>query len=140
MWLTTTFGFFSIVQKNRTEHLTVRSRVRSDLDRLRDRYLPTLTETVERPGSDYLYRATVSHADLAAAMARIVGEIRYDNFKSEVEEVQGHARESVYARVWGVLATGLPPLDQREKEATGSGRGRPPRRSTGGHGLNRPRS
>ena len=47
-------------------------------------------------------------------MARIVGDIRYDNFKSEVESVQGHARESVYARVWGVLDAGLPPLDERD--------------------------
>ena len=114
MWLTTTFGFFSIVQKRGTQHLTVRARVRSDLGRLRDRYLPTLTEIVEKPGSDSRYRATVSHADLAAAMARIVGDIRYDNFKSEVESVQGHARESVYARVWGVLDAGLPPLDERD--------------------------
>jgi hypothetical protein len=128
MWLTTTFGFFSIVQKSGTKHLTVRARVRSDLDRLRDRYLPTLTQTIEKAGSDYRYRATVSHADLAAATARIVGDIRYDNFKSEVESVQGHARESVYARVWGVLDSGLPPLNERELETRGPDRGHRERR------------
>lgn len=89
----TSFGCFSIVQKHGTGQLTVRARVRSDLDRLRDRYLPTLTPTLEKPGSDYRHRATASHADLGAAMAGIVNGICYDNSKSEVERVQGHARE-----------------------------------------------
>ena len=117
MWLMTTFGFFSVVQKKGTRQLTVRARVGSDLDRLRDRYLPTLTSTFEKPGSDYRYRATVPHADLGAAMSRIVSDIRYDNFKSEVEDVQGHARESVYAKAWRVLDSGLPPLDELDLAA-----------------------
>jgi 8-oxo-dGTP pyrophosphatase MutT (NUDIX family) len=112
MWLMTTFGYFSIVQKKGTKQLTVRARVGSDLDRLRDRYLPTLTPTFEKPGSDYRYRATVSHSDLGAAMAGIVSDIHYDNFKSEVDHVQGHARESVYEKVWRALDAGLPPLDE----------------------------
>lgn len=37
MWVLTTFGFFSVVQKRDTKHLTVWARVRSDLDRLRAR-------------------------------------------------------------------------------------------------------
>ena len=111
MWLFTTFGFFSVVQKVGTEHLTVRARVRVDLDRLRDRYLPGLTATEVTPDNDYAYRATVPHADLAEAMGRIVADITFDNFKAEVENVQGHPREVVYARVWSVLNSGLPPLD-----------------------------
>lgn len=114
----TTFWFFSVVQKTGTEFLTVRTRVRSDLDGLRERYLPSLTPTFEKPGSDYRYRATVSHADLGKAMSKIVRDVCYDNFKSEVEVVQGHARESVYASVWGVLNAGLPPLDDLERSAT----------------------
>lgn len=117
MWLVTTFGFFSIVQKKGTGHLTVRARVRSDLDRLRERYLPTLTPTYQKPGSDYLYRATVSHADFGAAMAKIVSEIQYDNFKSEVDRVQGHPRELVYTDVWSALNGGLPPLDDLDRAA-----------------------
>ena len=42
MWLFTNFGFFSVVQKPGERDLTVRSRLRSDLERLRERYLPTL--------------------------------------------------------------------------------------------------
>jgi hypothetical protein len=35
MWLLTPFGFFSVVNKPGDPHLTVRSRVRADLDALR---------------------------------------------------------------------------------------------------------
>ena len=44
-------------------------------------------------------------------MARIVADVGYDNFKSEVEKVEGRPREVVYAKVWSVLYAGLPPLD-----------------------------
>ena len=111
MWLLTTFGFFSVVQKAGTKTLTVRARVRVDLDRLRDRYLPDLSPTKVTPGNDYRYRASVTHEALAAAMGKIVADITYDNFKSEVERKQGHARETIYAKVWSVLNAGLPPLD-----------------------------
>jgi hypothetical protein len=86
--------------------------------RLRDRYLPTLTPTFEKPGSDYHYCATVPHADLGAAMTRIVSKIHYGNFKLEVEDVHGHGRETVYAKVWMVLNAGLPPLDKLDLAAT----------------------
>ena len=111
MWLLTTFGFFSVVQKRGTKQLTVRARVRSDLDRLRTRYLPSLTATRTTPHNDYRYRATVGHGDLASAMGKIVGDITYDNFKSEVEAAQGHRRELAYAEVWEVLHDRLPALD-----------------------------
>ena len=107
----TTFGFFSVVQKRGTTHLTVRARVGSDLDRLRKRYLPALTATTLTPDNDYAYRATTEHEDLARAMGKIVADITYDNFKSEVDRAQGHPRELVYAKVWSVLNAGLPPLD-----------------------------
>ena len=42
MWLFTTSGFFSIVQKTGDVHLTVWARVAADLDALRQRYLPAL--------------------------------------------------------------------------------------------------
>ena len=40
MWLITTAGFYSIVQKSGEKDLTIRSRVRKDLEALRDKYLP----------------------------------------------------------------------------------------------------
>ncbi|MGY2253445.1 MULTISPECIES: hypothetical protein [Pseudomonas] len=40
MWLFTNFGFFSVVQKDASDDLTIRSRTKSDLDRLRNHYRP----------------------------------------------------------------------------------------------------
>ncbi|MBI4704877.1 MAG: hypothetical protein HY744_27550 [Deltaproteobacteria bacterium] len=51
MWLFTSFGFFSVVQKPGEEGLTVRARVRSDLERPREQYLPGLREIRARRGA-----------------------------------------------------------------------------------------
>jgi hypothetical protein len=111
MWIFTTIGFFSVVQKPGQEHLTVRARVKEDLDALRQK-LPELGPTRATPERDYAYRATVAHADLARALAGLASDIDYDNFKSEVADVQGIDRELVYSRVWKVLNEGLRPLDK----------------------------
>jgi hypothetical protein len=68
MWIFTTLGFFSIVQKRGTSCLTVRARAKGDLDALRERYLPALAPTSAKGGTDYPWRATVEHADFAEAM------------------------------------------------------------------------
>lgn len=103
MWLFTSFGFFSVVQKDGETGLTVRSRFDGDLEQLRQKYLPTLSPTVVTPDADYRFRASVSHAALAAAMAKIVGDIGYDNFKDCVAKEQGWPRHDVYADVWEVM-------------------------------------
>ncbi len=113
MWLFTDFGFFSVVQKPDTSCLTVRSRVGDDLDRLRERYLPELSDTVVGGGTDYPFRATVSHADFAAGLSRIASALDYSNFKYRVEGTLGRERSSVYGRVWqDLLALETP--DERE--------------------------
>lgn len=106
MWLMTTFGFFSIVQKpdDLSEGtLTIRSRARDDLEALGRRYLPALGEIVAHTGTDYPYRARVSRVALAGAMQQIVHDIEYGNFKDAVEKAQGAARAHTYARVWSAL-------------------------------------
>ena len=92
MWLITTTGFYSIVQKSGEKDLTIRARVRKDLEALRDKYLPDLGEIARNDNTDYRYRAKVSHADLAKAAAQMVRDINYDNFKNTVAKVQGHSR------------------------------------------------
>lgn len=112
MWLFTDFAFLSIVQKNNDDLLTVRSRVRADLDELRRRYLPELSPTIALRHADYAYRARVPRAALAKAMTAIVMDLDYANFKAEVEQTQGYEREDVYATVWSVLQEDLPKLDR----------------------------
>jgi ADP-ribose pyrophosphatase YjhB (NUDIX family) len=106
MWLMTTFGFFSVVQKpddKEAATLTIRSRVRSDLERLRDAYLPGTGAIIANAGSDYRYRAKAPHSEVSSAMAKIVADIGYVNFKDEVAQQQGKVRAAFYAKVWDVL-------------------------------------
>jgi hypothetical protein len=138
MWLVLPFGFYSIVQKPNNKRLTVRARVRADLEALRARYLPQLGPTTTLPSSDYQWRATVSHSAFAKAMAAIVMDLDYSNVKDEVARVQGHARAAVYSEVWSVLFHGLPLLDVQSSPPASSralgtrGRRRPSRSSRAG--------
>ncbi len=103
MWLFTTVGFFSIVQKPDDKFLSVRARVAEDLDRLREEYMPELSEIVEWPGADYRYRAFISHEDFARGLAKLAMDIDYPNFKAAVGRRQGPDRELLYSRVWGIM-------------------------------------
>jgi 8-oxo-dGTP pyrophosphatase MutT (NUDIX family) len=103
MWLFTKFGFFSIVRKHPDGPLTVRSRTRGDLDRLRTHYLPALSPSLPHQGSDYPWRATVDGVHLAQAMGQIVSDMDYDNFKDEVAQSLGVGRAKRYSKIWSAL-------------------------------------
>ena len=108
MWLVTPIGFFSIVQKpsdHAHDTLTVRARVRSDLVALKQQYLPGLGPIQESLDTDYRFRAVAPRAEVSAAMTRLVEELDYVNFKSEVAKRQGYHRAGLYHRVWDVLYT-----------------------------------
>jgi len=83
--------------------LTVRSRVRSDLAALKQHYLPSLGPIQESHDTDYRFRAVAPRAEVSAAMARLVDNLDYSNFKSEVGKKQGHKRAGLYHKVWDVL-------------------------------------
>ena len=106
MWLVTPIGFFSVVQKasdiaNNT--LTIRARVRADLEALRELYLPGLGDISENSVTDYRFRAVAPRAKVAAAMADMVNALDYSNFKNQVAKVQGGERAHLYHEVWDVL-------------------------------------
>ena len=106
MWLITTSGFFSIVEKpwdRPTGTLTIRARVAADLDALR-LHLPELGPTAEDPEADYRFRAQAPRAAVARAMARLAESVDYDNFKDAVAKTQGRARAHRYHDVWEVLS------------------------------------
>jgi hypothetical protein len=79
MWLLTPLGFYSIVQKPGEAELCIRARDAGDLDRLRARYLPTLTGTPETRSGDYRYRAWVAREALAEGLAAIARDLNYSN-------------------------------------------------------------
>ena len=68
-------------------------------------YLPKL-RIIEGAGTDFPYRAKVSHKKFANALRQIVLEINYANFKDVVAVEQSLGRSMVYSRVWGVLRAG----------------------------------
>lgn len=106
MWLITPVGFFSIVQKSSdiaADTLTVRARVRSDLEALRAHFLPSLGEIQESKTNDYRFRAVAPRGDVAGAMADMVNNLQYSNFKNQVAKVQSPARAHLYHDVWNVL-------------------------------------
>ena len=103
MWILSPVGFFSAVQKPGDTHLTIRVRVKADLDALRERYFPELGETQIGGGTDYPYRATAEKEPFAAALGRIAMDIDYDNFKNEVKKQQGPSRARAYGEVWSAL-------------------------------------
>ncbi len=112
MWLFTTIGFFSVVQKPDEGYLTVRARVAADLERLRGTYMPELSATVAGAGTDYPYRATISHEAYAHGLAKMAQDIHYDNFKDAVAQALGAEREGIYAQVWANM------LQLRDKSPT----------------------
>jgi hypothetical protein len=103
MWLMTTVGFFSIFRKPDDADLTVRARARGDFEALERVYLPSLGPISTGSGTDYPFRARVAPGVLAAAVARMVEDIDYANFKSEVAVRQGDERARICGQVWGLL-------------------------------------
>lgn len=71
-----------------------------NLESLRDGPLPALGPTVEDTDADYRFRAQAPREAVAAAVATLIRDLDYDNFKSAVGRVQGHTRESLYHGVW----------------------------------------
>ncbi len=105
MWLMTKFGFFSVVEKPKDKAaglVTIRSRVRDDLESLRA-YLPQLTAVEANAGTDYAFRAQAAKPDFANALSKIALDIDYSNFKDEVAKTQGRGRAKCYSDVWNSL-------------------------------------
>jgi hypothetical protein len=107
MWVVTSIGFFSIVEKpcdKATHTLTIRARVREDLLLLRKTCLPSLGPILDYVGTDYAFRATAPKKDVSEAFAQLVSAIDYTNFKNEVAKRQRRKRAETYHDVWTDLA------------------------------------
>ena len=122
MWIITPLGFFSIVQKPSdlsAGTLTVRARVRSDLESLKAAVLPGLGAITESRSTDYRFRATAPRTLIEVAMAKLVAQLDYGNFKDRVAKVQGVKRSNLYHDVWSVLnrMQGDPAYEAKAKKA-----------------------
>jgi hypothetical protein len=75
MWLITPIGFYSIVGKptdQTTRRLTIRCRVRKDLESLKASALPSMGGIEEDLGTDYRFRATAKRKEIGAAITAMV--------------------------------------------------------------------
>ena len=115
MWLFTKAGFFSVVKKGGKpdKPLCIRSRVREDLENLREME-PSLDEVTEEAGTDYPYRIYATYGQVQTLMALMVEDVTYSNFKDVVAKQQGYERAHLYGEVWGVMFNAEARLENRK--------------------------
>lgn len=103
MWLLTSIGFFSVVVvEDDPDRLMVRARRREHLEALCERHLRDRW-IVEGVGTDYPFRVFAPRQDVEEAVAALVAELDYPNFKDAVAERQGVDRAQLYGTVWSTL-------------------------------------
>jgi hypothetical protein len=105
MWIALNNSFLSVVFKGcRPDELLVRARRAGDIEKVFPNAKVTRTTK-----SDYLYRAVLPRDVVKQAMAAMIDEIDYPNFKDSVQDGSLHA---AYVGVWHAMA-GLqhPPPD-----------------------------
>ena len=96
MWIFTTSSFLSIVDKGGDgSTLLVRARAKGEIEAVFPEAKVDIT-----PRNDYRYRARIAREEVAQAMANMVRDIRYGNFKSTVKD---HVRHEAYMGVWEVM-------------------------------------
>ena len=98
MWIYTTDGFYSVVQKD--WGLMVRSRVKGDLEKLFPKKMHR--HIIQTPDADYLYRILVGRDEFEEAMIKAMRRINYPNFKDAVHE-KDKRRVAYYTRVWATM-------------------------------------
>ena len=115
MWIYSDIGFFSIVQKDDYGTLTVRSRVRQDLNRFK-KLSPSLKdhEIIESVDSDYRYRLIADKTLIMDCMDELVANIKYENFKEEIGYTEP-LRVPLYSAIWGITMR-IEELDISEEE------------------------
>jgi hypothetical protein len=104
MWMITTRGFFSAVQKTGqpATELTIRARRKDHLMNLLE-LIPEAGPPVTGEGTDYPWRITCSVARWAEACALMATEVNYSNFKNEVKARKQHVEASAYGSIWSAL-------------------------------------
>ena len=105
MWIMHSDCFLSIVSKDcGPTELLVRARRNGDIEKV----FPS-AKVIKDAGTDYLYRAVIPRDAVKQALALMVDQIDYPNFKDSVEDRSLHA---AYVGVWCAMA-GLqhPPPD-----------------------------
>jgi formylmethanofuran dehydrogenase subunit D len=99
MWLFTTSGFISIVEKD-ANHLAVRARDSLSLSSLAQSYDVVIRKT---PTADYPYRVFITKDQFKNWLSNQPGQIQYKNFKSEVTITRGKKFSHALLKVWSAM-------------------------------------
>ena len=98
MWLMTTRGFYSAVRhREDPDRVLVRARCRADIDALGDLLAG---EPILLQDADYAWRIEATREEWQRAVAVLVEEIDYPNFKDAVGD---RAHHDAYFQVWDVM-------------------------------------
>ncbi len=97
MWIFLNDAFLSIVaDRDNGDNLLVRARFPGDITTV----FPS-AEVAETRRADYRFRARLSRAEVASAIAQALASMTATNFKNSVRE---RWRHDVYLNVWGVMS------------------------------------
>jgi hypothetical protein len=99
MWLFTTSGFISIVEKD-ANHLAVRARDSLSLSSLAQSYDVKIRST---PTADYPYRIFITKDQFKNWLSNQPGQIQYKNFKSQVSITRGKKFSTTLLSVWSAM-------------------------------------
>ena len=99
MWLFTTSGFISIIDKD-ANHLAVRARDSLSLSPLAQSYDVEIRST---PTADYPYRIFITKDQFKNWLSNQPGQIQYKNFKSEVTITRGKKFSHALLKVWSAM-------------------------------------
>jgi hypothetical protein len=122
MWVMTTDGFYSAVQKHGDDKLTIRARDRDDLVTLQSK-LPAGYKITDGGGTDYPARIkNVTHQDWSDFLATEANSIDYDNFKSAVKARRGAKHAHAFGKCWNALLS-LEAVTPRRKRSGYQDRG-----------------
>ena len=110
MWLFTTSGFISIIEKD-ANHLAVRARDSLSLSPLAQSYDVEICRT---PTADYPYRVFITKDQFKNWLSNQPGQIQYTNFKSEITTTRGKKFSDTLVKVWSAMH-GVEDKDARSK-------------------------
>jgi len=115
MWIFARRGFISIV-KHRSEPggLLVRARFPGDIEAL----FP-FADVKCTPQHDYLFRATINRADVAAALTREIAGIDYGDFRESIGRGDPN-RVAAYHAVWQDMKEAQDAADEESTTTTGA--------------------
>ncbi|MBF0244759.1 MAG: hypothetical protein HQL31_05755 [Planctomycetes bacterium] len=116
MWLSTKYGFFSIVcahNDNGESHpnlMMVRARKEAHLEKLRE-FCPELGEIVHNKGTDYPCRIIAKRDVVIGMTTKLAADIDYNNFKNAAHDETPNDRDYLefLHSVWGLGLHITPP-------------------------------